>query len=74
MNGVEKLIPNLMAKEKYVLHVEKLKLYESLGLKVKQIHRGIKFKEEPWLEGYIDKNTELRTKKKKILRKTFSYE
>ena len=55
MNGVEKLIPNLMDKEKYILHVENLKLYESLGLKVKKIHRGIKFKEEPWLEGRIEK-------------------
>ena len=33
VNKVEKLIPNLNAKTKYVVHYENLKLYESLGLK-----------------------------------------
>ena len=47
INNVEKLIPNLWDKEKYVVHHEHLKLYEELGLKVKKIHRGIRFREEP---------------------------
>ena len=33
---VQKLIPNLMDKEKYVLHYRNLQLYLSLGLKLKK--------------------------------------
>ena len=45
-NGnVEKLIPNLNNKTKYVVHYENLKLYESLGLKITKIRRDIKFEE-----------------------------
>ena len=60
INKVEKLIPNLNDKTKYVLHYENLKLYESLGLKITTIHRGIKFVESTWLKTYIDLNTHLR--------------
>ena len=61
INKVDKLIPNLGDKEKYVLHHENFKQYESLALKIKKIHRGIKFEESQWLEKYIALNTELRT-------------
>ena len=44
-----------------MLHYENLKQYESLGLKIKKNHRGIKFEEIQWLEKYIALNTELRT-------------
>ena len=47
IGNVEKLIPNLWDKEKYVVHHKNLKLYLELGLKIKKVHRGIKFKEEP---------------------------
>ena len=43
--NVEKLIPNVNNKTNYVVHYENLKLYESLGLKITKIHRGIKFEE-----------------------------
>src|ERR1043165_3034274 len=61
-SDVPKLIPNLNDKTKYVLHYENLKLYESLGLKLTKIHRGIRFEESAWLKTYIDLNTSLRTK------------
>ena len=61
INKVKKLIPNLGDKEKYVLHYENLKQYESLGLKIKEIHSGIEFEESRWLEKYIALNTGLRT-------------
>ena len=62
MGKVEKLIPNLNDKKKYVLYYETL--YESLGLKITKIHRGIKFEESSWLKMYIDLNTTLRAKAK----------
>ena len=48
--NVEKLIPNLYNMTNYVVHYENLKLYESLGLKIAKIHRGIKFEESALLE------------------------
>ena len=71
INNVEKLIPNLWDKEKYIVHHENLKLYLGLGLKVKKIHRGIKFREEPWMKSYIELNTDLRTKGKNDFEKDF---
>ena len=47
-----------------MLHYKDLKLYESLGLIVERIHRGIKFAERDWMRSYIKKNTELRKKGK----------
>ena len=63
-NGVEKLIPNLRDKKKYVLHYKNLIQYLKLGMKLKHIHRGIKFVESEWMKPYINMNTELRTKAK----------
>jgi len=60
-SDVYKQIPNLNKKIKYVVHYETLKLYESLGLNITKIHRGVKFKESAWLKKYIDLNTALRT-------------
>ena len=61
-NKIKKLIPNLNNKEKYVIHYQTLIFVLSLGLKLNKIHSGIKFKEEAWMNPYIEKNTYLRTK------------
>ena len=53
VNKVDKLIPNLWDKKKYVIHYENLKQYLSSGLKLTHIHRGIKFEESQWLKKYI---------------------
>ena len=71
IGNVEKLIPNLKNKERYVLHRENLLQYESLGLKIKKIHRGVAFKESPWLKKYIDLNTNLRAKATNNFEKDF---
>ena len=63
-NNVEKLIPNLRDKKKYVLHYKNLIQCLRLGMKLTRIHRGIKFKESEWMKPYIDMNTELRAKAK----------
>ena len=62
INKVDKLIPNLNNKVKYVLHHKSLKQYLDLGLKLTKIHRGVKFNERAWLKDYIQLNTNLRTK------------
>ena len=71
VNKVEKLIPNLNDKTKYVIHHETLKLYLSLGLKLTKIHRGITFEESAWLKPYIDLNTNLRAKAQNDFEKDF---
>ena len=71
VNKVEKLIPNLNDKKKYVIHHETLKLYLSLGLKLTKIHRGITFEESAWLKPYIDLNTNLRAKAQNDFEKDF---
>ena len=68
---VEKLIPNLWGKKKYVLHKKNLELYCDLGLQISRIHRGIKFREEPWMKSYIELNTDLGTKGKNDFEKDF---
>ena len=60
----EKLVPNLMNKEKYVIHGQLLKLYMELGLKLKRVYRVIQFNQSAWLEPFIRQNTDLRKKSK----------
>ena len=69
--NVNKLIPTLSDKKNYVLHEENLKLYLSLGLKLKKIHRVLEFSEKPWLKQYIDFNTEKRKDAKNEFEKDF---
>ena len=69
--GVKKLIPNLRHKNKYVIHYRNLIQCLKLGMKLKKIHRGIKFTESAWLKPYIDKNVILRTQAKNEFEKDF---
>ena len=70
-NRVEKLIPNLRNKTKYVLDYKNLIQCLKLGMKLKKIHRGIKFVESEWMKPYIDMNTKLRAKAKNNFEKDF---
>ena len=59
VNMCKKLVCNLFNKKKYVVHINALKQALNHGLKLKKIHKGIKFNQEAWLKPYIDMNTEL---------------
>jgi hypothetical protein len=60
----KKLIPNLYHKKNYIVHYKTLQLYMKFGLKVKTIHKGIKFYQTEWMKPYIDFNTGMRKKAK----------
>ena len=66
---VEKLIPNLYNIEKYVIHYRNLQLYLKLGMKLKKIHRALKFSQSNWLEKYIAFNTKKRAEAKNAFEK-----
>lgn len=55
-----KLLATLRSKSKYVIHIETLKLYVRLGLKIDRIHRVLKFDHSDWMQQYIMMNTRLR--------------
>ena len=71
INGVEKLIPNLYDKKKYVIHIRALKQAIDHGLILEKIHRCIRFRQSPWMKEYIDFNTKLRTAAKNDFEKDF---
>ena len=47
-------------KSNYTVHYKLLQLYVRLGLKIMNVHRILKFKQELWLEPYITLNTNKR--------------
>ena len=61
VNEVEKLIPNLYNKRKYIVHIRALKQAIDHGLVLRRIHRCIRFSQSPLMKEYIDFNTRLRT-------------
>ena len=68
---MNKQIPTLKDKKEYVLHYRNLQLYLDLGLKVKKVHRVLEFDQSPWLEQYIDFNTEKRKHARNPFEKDF---
>ena len=52
---VKKLIPNLRDKKNYTIHYKSLMQCLKLGMKLKKIHRGIKFVESDFMKPYIEK-------------------
>lgn len=56
----EKLVPNLNDKSNYVLHYLTLQMAIAQGLKLKKVHKILKFVQSKWLKPFIDFNTEKR--------------
>ena len=71
VNGVEKLICHFKPRKNYVVHYRSLRLYLEMGMRLKAVHRGISFKQSPWMAPYIIKNTELRIATKIGFEKNF---
>ena len=67
----KKLVCNLRNKKKYVVHIRSLKQALNNGLKLKKVHRIIKFIQDAWLKPYNDMNTELRKIAKNDFEKDF---
>ena len=61
IGGVEKLVPNLYYKKRYVIHIRALDQALKHGLVLERIHRAIEFRQSAWMKEYIDFNTRLRT-------------
>ena len=55
-----KLILNLNGKSKYLVHIRTLQFYLKHGLRLKKIHRAIKFEQKEIVKPYIEFNTEKR--------------
>ena len=53
INGVEKLVPNLYYKRKYIIHSKALKQAIDHGLVPEKIHRAIEIKQSAWMREYI---------------------
>ena len=71
VNKVEKLICDIEDKEKYVIHIRALKQALNNRLKLKDVHKVIKFNQEAWLKPYIGMNKKLRKEAKSKFEKDF---
>ena len=71
INEVEKLVPNLFDKVRYVIHIIALDQALKHGLVLEKIHRAIESDQYDWMKGYIDFNTQLRTHAKNDFGKDF---
>jgi hypothetical protein len=57
---ITKLIPHLGIHKNYVVHYRNLKYYLEKGLKLKKVHKVLKFRQKDWLRKFIDFNTQQR--------------
>ena len=71
INGVDKLVPNLYYKHRYIIHVRALAQMLEHGLVLERMHRCIEFKQSAWMKEYIDFNTRLRTAARNDFEKDF---
>ena len=53
------------------IHIRNLKQALTHGLVSKKVHRVIEFNQKAWIKPYIDMNTSIRKKAKKLFEKDF---
>lgn len=70
-NKNEKLISSLNDKTAYVSHYRNIRQAVSLGMRVKAVHRVIKFRQSQWLAPYIQFNNAQRIKARNDFEKDF---
>ena len=67
---VEKLVPNLKDKKRYVVDIKAVDQALKHDLKLKKVHRIIEFQQNRWMKAYIKLNTRLRKMQRMSLRRT----
>ena len=50
IGNIDKLVPNLGNKSRYVLHYKNPKFYLSLEMKLTKVHKILKLKQSDWLK------------------------
>lgn len=55
---------SLKDKDKYIVHIRTLKFYLNKGMRLKEVHRMVKFRQSAWLKAWIDFNTNKRKEAK----------
>ena len=71
INKCNKLVCNFCDKKNYVVHIRALKQALKHSLRLKKIHKAIRFYQKAWLKTYIGKNTKLRKKAKNDFERDF---
>ena len=71
LDKTNKLITSFEDKKEYVVHISALKQALNHGLKLKEVHKVIRFVQRAWMKPYIEKNTKLRMESKNEFEKNF---
>ena len=58
--ATKKLVPHLGPRVRYVCHAGTLQLYLQEGMRLRKVHKVLRFEQSTWLKGWIDHNTVLR--------------
>lgn len=66
-----KLISTLKGRRNDIVHCRHLQLYIELGMKITKVHRILGFQQKPWLQAYIEFNSNMRKQAKNDFEKDF---
>ena len=69
ISNVNQLVQTLGNKSKCVIHYRNLQLYLSLGMKLTNLHRILKFNQSDWLKNTLTLNTDKRKQMLQIVLK-----